>query len=103
MSEWSNDFHANIAEVDTRPECIYNEEQTSLYHQQLPNSVYVDESNKKDYSGANQKKDKTRCTLMVVTSAIEKSITCRILQTDGQRKANPYIKTQANYWYIITL
>ena len=33
MSEWRNDFHANIAEVDTPTEYIYNEDQTSLYYQ----------------------------------------------------------------------
>ena len=83
MSEWRNDFHANIAEVDTPPEYIYNEDQTSLYYQQLPNRVYVDESNKNDYAGVKKTKDKTRCTLMVVTSASEKK--CHLLQL-GNRK-----------------
>ena len=51
MSEWSNDFHANIAEVYTPTECVYNIDQTGLYYQKLLNHVYVDEANKRDYAG----------------------------------------------------
>ena len=67
MSAWRKDFHANIAEVDTIPECVWNADQTGLYYQNLPNSVYVDEANKKDYAGVKQMKYNTRITLMVRT------------------------------------
>ena len=68
LSAWHNDFHANIAEVYTPTECVYNIDQTGLYYQKLPNRVYVDESNKKDCTGVNKIKDKKRIKLMVGTS-----------------------------------
>ena len=67
LSEWRKNFHANIVEVDTPPECVYNAYQTGLYCQKLPNRVYVDEANKKDCAGVKQMKYKTGITLMVGT------------------------------------
>ena len=69
MSAWVKIFFAKIAELDTPPEFIYNADQNVLYYQNLPNHVYVDESNKKYYSGVKQMKDKTRITLVVGTLA----------------------------------
>ena len=62
MPAWH--FYANISEVDTPPEWIYNADQTGLYYQNFPNHVYVDEANKKDYYGLKQMKDKTRIRLV---------------------------------------
>ena len=69
MSEWRNDFHANIEELDTTPELVYNVDQTSIYYQKLPNSVYVDEVNKNYYDSVRQMKDETHITLVVGTSS----------------------------------
>ena len=100
MSEWHKYFHAMILEVDTPPECVYNEAETRIYYWKLPNRVYVYEANKKYHYGVKRMKDKTHITLMVGTSASEKGATCCsweteksiILQTDGLRKATPSIK-----------
>ena len=69
MSAWRKYFHANIAEVYTPPEFVYNADQTGLYYQKLPNRMCVDESNQKDYAGVKQMKYKTCTTLMVGTSS----------------------------------
>ena len=71
ISSWCKDFHANIAEADKPPEWVHNVDQTDLYYQKLPNGVYVDELNKKDYAAAKQMKYNTSITLMVRTSATE--------------------------------
>ena len=49
--------------------CVYNADQTGLFFQKLPNSLYVDKAKKKDYAGTKRMKDKERITLMVCTSA----------------------------------
>ena len=51
MSAWHKHFHAKIVEVETSPELFYNADQAGLYYQNLPNCVYIDEINKKDYAG----------------------------------------------------
>ena len=43
VSEWRNNFHDKISEVDTPPELVYNLYQTGVYYQKLLNRVYVDE------------------------------------------------------------
>ena len=68
--------------MDTPPECFYNADQNFLCYQKLPNSVYVDEANKHYYFGVNQMKDKTRCTLMVGTSASGENVTCYSWETE---------------------
>ena len=65
MSARNNYFYAKIPELDSPPECFYNAYQNGLYYKNIPNGVYVDEENKKYYSGLKQMKDNTRCTLMV--------------------------------------
>ena len=44
MSAWSNNFYGNVAEVDKPPECVHNTNQIGIYHQKLPNCVYIDEA-----------------------------------------------------------
>ena len=70
MSLRRKDFHANIVELDTPLECVYNADQTGLYYQKLQNRVYVDEANKKDYSGVKQIKEKNRITIIMGTVGI---------------------------------
>ena len=86
ISAWCKDFHDKIAEMDTPPECVYNANQTDLYYQNLPNLVYIDEANKKNYAGVKQMKDKTRITLMVGTSAGGKKN--HLLQLGNQKIQN---------------
>jgi DDE superfamily endonuclease/Tc5 transposase DNA-binding domain len=70
MEEWkTNEFHQLIEKYNVKPEHIYNADQTGLFYQKLPNRIYIDKANKKDYAGAKQMKDKTRITLMVCTAA----------------------------------
>jgi hypothetical protein len=70
MNEWRTmEFWPMIERYNVPMSCIYNADQTGLFYQKLPNTIYVDKSRKKEYKGAKQMKDKTRCTLMVCTSA----------------------------------
>ena len=47
ISAWRKVFHDKIVEVDTPPVCVYNADQNGLYHHNLPNRVYVDESKRR--------------------------------------------------------
>ena len=40
-----------------------------MYHQKLPNRIYVEKGKKQKFAGAKQMKDKTRVTCMVATTA----------------------------------
>lgn len=63
------EFWPLIDQYNVSMNCIYNGDQTGLFYQKLPNTLYVDKNRKKEYSGAKQMKDKNRITLMVCTSA----------------------------------
>ena len=70
MDEWkSKEFHPLIEKFNVRPECIWNADQTGLFYQKLPNRIYVDKAQKKNYKGTKQMKDKSRITVMVCTAA----------------------------------
>ena len=69
MAEWRVKFFALIEEHEVEPNCVYNADQTGLYHRKLPNRMYVNASEKNGYAGVKQMKDKDRLTLMVCTSA----------------------------------
>ena len=56
-------------ELGVGPECLYNADQSGIFYQKLPNSLYVDKDRKKEYAGTKMMKDKTRLTIMVCTSA----------------------------------
>ena len=90
ISAWRKDFHAKIEETEKTPERGYNADQTGLYYKKLPNSVYVDESNKKYYSGVKQLKYKTHFTLMVVTPA-RKKVPMSVV-------GKPKIQNASNLW-----
>ena len=70
MTDWRRDEFHPVIHNRGIPECrIYNADQTGLYHQKLPNYLYVEHSKKKEYAGVKQMKDKERITLMVLTAA----------------------------------
>ena len=50
MIPWKEDFHKQLEEKGIKPECMYNADQTGLYYQKLPNTLYVDMEGKKDVS-----------------------------------------------------
>ena len=58
---------------------LYNADQTGLYHQKLPDRMYVKKDEKKNYAGAKQMKDKTRITLMVCTAASGRKVPLSII------------------------
>ena len=64
--KWLAEDDGNIGEQMDR---IYNADQTGLFHQKLPNRIYVHKDSKKSFSGAKQMKDKTRITIMLCTAA----------------------------------
>ena len=68
--KWKREkFHPMIQKFGVRRECICNADQTRLCCQKLPNSICVDESEKRTFRGAKRMKDKSGVTLMVCTSA----------------------------------
>lgn len=62
-------FHKLIDDHSIDKSCVYNADQTGLYHRKLPNWMYVDKQMKKDYKGVKQMKDKDCVTIMVCTAA----------------------------------
>jgi len=69
MAKWLPDFHEKLERRNIKPACLYNADQTGLYYQKLPNTMYVDIEAKKEARGCKQMKDKTRITLMICTAA----------------------------------
>jgi DDE superfamily endonuclease len=70
MDKWRKEECWPLIEKYRIPmERIYNADQTGLYYQKLPNTLYVDQKNRKNYQGAKQMKDKNRITLMLCTAA----------------------------------
>ena len=69
MAAWCTKFWEEIEYHNLEPNCVYNADQTGLYHQKLPSRLYVTATEKNAYAGVKQMKDKTRLTLMVCTSA----------------------------------
>jgi hypothetical protein len=54
-------------------ERLYNADQTGLFYNKMPNSIYLDKD-KADFCGVKQMKSKDRVTLMVCTSAAGEKI-----------------------------
>eukprot|EP00957_Ditylum_brightwellii_P177821 13545048-Ditylum_brightwellii.AAC.1 len=46
------------------PAALYNVDQSGLFYQKLPNSLYVQKEQKTSFKGVKQMKDKTRITAM---------------------------------------
>ena len=98
-----------IEKKDIEPHCLYNADQTGMFYQKLPNSIYVQKKNKKNFKGTKQMTDKTRVTLMICTAADgfkvpialigkSKKPTCFELIQPGKRTPLPY-KHQKNAWF----
>ena len=90
------------------PDRIYNADQTGLFYQKLPNTMYVNKTERATARGTKQMRDKTRVTLMVCTSASgakvplhivgkHKQPACFRLQPD--RKPPVYYTHQDKAWY----
>ena len=47
MNPWLTDFHEFLLSKGIPEDCLYNADQTGLYHQKLPNSFYVSKEEKK--------------------------------------------------------
>ena len=58
MIPWRKEFHRIIVEKGIPPNCIYNADQSGLFYQKLPNSLYVSKDEKYDYRGEKQIKIK---------------------------------------------
>ena len=70
MAAWQREkLNPFIEQFNLERDCIYNADQTGLFYQKLPNTLYVDKAKKKHSKGAKQLKDKTRATIMVCISA----------------------------------
>lgn len=69
MKPWLIKFHALIEKYSIKVSTLYNGDQTGLFYQKLPNRIYVSKCNAKKYNGVKAMKDKTRCIVMVCTSA----------------------------------
>lgn len=50
MTPWKEDFHELLREKGIKAECLYNADQTGLYYQKLPNTLYIDIEEKKEVS-----------------------------------------------------
>jgi hypothetical protein len=79
MGDWRMTFHELIEQTGATPSVVYNADQTGLYHTKLPNRLYVDKSQQKDYAGVKQMKSKDRLTLMGCTSATGKKVPLSII------------------------
>ena len=69
MTPWLSNFHEFLSSKGITSECLYNADQSGLYYQKLPNTLYVSKEEKKKIRGTKQMKDKQRITLMICTSA----------------------------------
>ena len=70
IEDWKkNVLHPMMEEFNVPPERCYNADQTGLFYQKLPNTLYVDKDTKKKPGGSKQMKSKERITLMVCTAA----------------------------------
>ena len=68
VDDWKND-RIHWRPIVCTPERINNADQTGLFEQKLPNSMYVDMTKKYNYAGAKRMKVTTRITRMVCTAA----------------------------------
>ena len=109
MAPWKKELEELIEDKKNSPKCLYNADQTGLFFQKLPNSLYVEKCRAKDYAGVKQMKDKTRITMMVCTAADgtrqpvavvgkAKKPRCFDLLPPGSKLPLPY-KSQRNAWF----
>ncbi|MGH7954412.1 MAG: hypothetical protein ACREOZ_00470, partial [Gloeomargaritales cyanobacterium] len=67
------EFHQRLCDLiekhDVGVNRIYNTDQTGLYYNKMPNRIYIDKDQKKNFRGVKLMKSKDRVTLMVCTAA----------------------------------
>ena len=98
MGPWLTKFHVFLIEKNIVPDTLYNGDQTGLYHQKMPNTLYINKDHKKKTRGCKQMKDKSRLTLMVATSSLGSKIPIAVVGKskypkcfDGNEVPLPYI------------
>ena len=69
MRTWLKEFHKQVDYIRLPQARIYNADQTGLFYKKLPNIIYINKAEQKNYSGNKQMEAKDRITLMVCTSA----------------------------------
>ena len=69
MGPWLEDFNKILDDKNISSDCVYNSDQTGIYHQNPPNTLYVKIEVKKKNWRFEQMKDRTRLTLRVSTVA----------------------------------
>ena len=79
MSEFKKITSELVERCDISTDRIYNADQTGLFYQKLPNTMYVDATERTTARGVKQMRDKTRVTLMVCTSAVGEKVPLHIV------------------------
>ena len=69
MIPWRKEFYELCKKKDVSHRCVYNADQTGLFYQKVPNSLYVRKGEGKSLKGKKQMKDKTCLTVMFKTAA----------------------------------
>ena len=72
MGQWLEGFHRLLDNKNS--DCVYNADQTCIYHQKLPATLYAEKEAKKETRACKLMKYKTRLTLMVFTVASGKKV-----------------------------
>ena len=68
MKPWKEKFEAAIEKYNVLPSAIYNADQTGLFYQKLPNTIYAEDCRKNEYAGAKHMKDKIQLKFMFCTA-----------------------------------
>ena len=79
MNPWLKGFHKQIEDLAVPQDIIHNADQTGSFYTKLPNRIYVDKVERKNYAGNKQMKEKYRITLMVCTSAAGEKLPLAII------------------------
>jgi hypothetical protein len=106
MGPWLTEFHSFLEDKNITAGCLYNADQTGLYYQKLPNTLYIIHiEEKKLIRDCKQMKDKNRLTVMVCTSANGDKVPLAVVgkskkpvSFDNQPPPLPYTN-QANAWF----
>ena len=65
MITWRKQLQQRCKEKCVTTGNIYNSDQTRIFDQKLPNSLYIEKKQDRDFSGTKSMKDKTYVTVMV--------------------------------------
>ena len=104
MVPWLEDFHKLLGDKKSF-DCVYNADQTDIYHQKLPNTLYVKKEAKKETLGYKQMKDKTGLNQIVCTLDSGKKVPLAVVVKskapkifEGINPPLPYTN-QRNAWF----